>query len=597
MPYTIDNPPEAVKGLPEHAIAIFVAAYNAAFEQYKGDEAKSAATAWAAVKMKYKQVDGEWVVKENRRSSNMAEISDDIKVDLEVPQKGREAIESLRTIYSDIIQEAGRRNAAMDSARLKKILALCQELLDSEEPEEKAAKEALKEARATLAWLKEQGATKTEDGASYPAAAFAYVPDPETPSGWKLRIWESLERQVTRGQLGKSAAALSPGGSLGKTSQMPATEVSAAKRKIRAEYRRLEVPDEEIPRWVKETESRTIISDVISLAEATISGKGVAQVIIIKSGLNSSKDRYYPAEVLARDYQVFEGVKMYADHPTEDEEKQRPERSIRDWVATLKNVHVDESGQLIGEAVIVEPWMQAKLANLRDQSMLSEMGISINAVGTASKGEIEGVKTNVIERIVRVRSVDFVTEPGAGGMVQIYEADRDADVDLVSLDILRERRPDLVKSIENEVKSQLLQEARKVMESEERIKELETQNAGLVQEKDDLQGKLTEAEKAGMKAEAKFAIDKAVGESELPELARARILEKFVGAESADGITEAIKAESDYIAALTEAGKVKGMGGNTTKTVEAGTQALREALKKTNPEWTDAQLDTAVSGR
>jgi cation transport regulator len=52
MPYTAENPPEAVKGLPQHAQTIFIAAFNSAFEQYK-DEGKASATAWAAVKTKY----------------------------------------------------------------------------------------------------------------------------------------------------------------------------------------------------------------------------------------------------------------------------------------------------------------------------------------------------------------------------------------------------------------------------------------------------------------------------------------------------------------------------------------------------------------
>jgi len=66
MPYTIDSPPEAVKGLPKHAIEIFVAAFNSAFAEYKGDEGRSAAVAWAAVKAKFeKNAKGEWVAKES----------------------------------------------------------------------------------------------------------------------------------------------------------------------------------------------------------------------------------------------------------------------------------------------------------------------------------------------------------------------------------------------------------------------------------------------------------------------------------------------------------------------------------------------------
>ena len=75
------------------------------------------------------------------------------------------SMESLRETYADIIQEAGKRNAALDSTRLSKIMALLTELMDrEEEPNAKETKEALREADGVLTWLKEQAATKTEDG-------------------------------------------------------------------------------------------------------------------------------------------------------------------------------------------------------------------------------------------------------------------------------------------------------------------------------------------------------------------------------------------------------------------------------------------------
>jgi len=506
-------------------------------------------------------------------------------------------MESLRRAYASIIQEMGKRNAALDTARIKKIVELCQELLSSEEPDEDKTKEALTEAQSVMTWLKEQKTVKTEDGQQYPSQAYAYVPDVEKPSGWKLRLWEDPEKKVTRAQLGRAAAALSPGGFRGQKVQIPSVDLPAVKRKIRAEYRKLDVDDDDIPKWVKETESRLVLADYISLSEATVTGKGIAQIVVIRPGLNSSKDRYYPAEVLARDAAMFEGVKMYADHPTDDEDKQRPERSIKDWVATLKNVKADESGNIIGEAVIVEPWMQAKLAALRDKGMLQEMGISINAVGTASKGEIDGVKTNVIEKIVRVRSVDFVTEPGAGGVVQMYETGgTENDVDIISLDNFRERRPDLVKTIETGVKAVIMQEVKQKMELEEKIKELESSNETLTQERDELKAKLNEADKAQRIAEAKSQIDDAIGKSDLPDAARVRLQERFKEAETAEGIAEAVKAESDYIAALGDAGKVRNLGGSKPDTQKVRDE-LRESFKRMHPDWTDAQLETAVTGR
>ena len=699
MPYTVDSPPEAIEDLPKHAIEIWVSAYNSAFEQYKGDEAKANATAWAAVKKLYKKVGDKWVAKEavhphgehicvcpkcgeeitveedvkcntqecpecetqmrakdigERRESMTTKLSDENKrqllqqgltteygldMDNTIPrgvwvedvfeneviynvngqsykagyrlEDGKavfgepekvvrqtiyKSLESLRETYTEIIQEVGKRNAALDASRVKKILQLCQELLSSDdEPDEKDIKKATKEATLTLEWIKEQASMKTEDGVSFPASAYAYVPDTEKASTWKLRMWEDLEKKITRKQLDAAAAALSPGGFRGQKVQIPSADLAAVKRKIRTEYRKLDVEEADISKWVKETETRELLRNYVSLAEATFD-KGRAQVIVIKPGFNESEDRYYPAEVLKRDYGIFEGQKMYADHPTEDEDKARPERSIKDWVATLVEVKCDEDGIVTGVAEIVEPWLMQKLASLRDKQMLSEMGISINAVGSASKATIDGKETLVIEKLVAARSVDFVTEPGAGGIVTFYEADRSRDIDLVELSALKDRRPDLIKALEAEVRIEIDMEVKKAMEDKERITELEGQISTLTTERDELQTKVTEAEKAQAKAETQATIKEAVEKAELPDAAKERLVERFKDAETAEGIEEAIKAEVDYIAKLAEAGKVKGMGASKPATDE-DKKALAESFKTMNPDWTDDQVRIAVEGR
>ena len=81
------------------------------------------------------------------------------------------------------------------------------------------------------------------------AQAYAYTPDLDTPTTWKLRLWQDLENKVTRRQLGLAAAALSPGGVRGQRVQIPATDLSAVKRTIRSAYRTLGEDEEEMLRW------------------------------------------------------------------------------------------------------------------------------------------------------------------------------------------------------------------------------------------------------------------------------------------------------------------------------------------------------------
>jgi len=653
MPYSIDKPPEKIKDMPKPAQEIFISAFNAALEQYEGDEERANKVAYAAVKKKYKQDDeGNWIAKEAKVKEAMSAddkrtllqsalemkfprageampsgvwivdvfeteivyrqdgvdykasyvVDTEGKITLGEPVKVKRQtvytpIESLQKVYSEIIQETGKRNALLDSSRIKKILALCQELLSTEGEDEGKVKEAITEATAVLELLRAQEAMKPEDGKLYPASAYAYVPDPKEASGWKLRLWEDPEKKITKASLGRVAAALSPGGLSGHKVTVPKEALPAVKRKIRAAYRILEVEEDDIPKWVKESESRSLLTNFTSLEEATLDSKGIARIVVIAPGFGNPVDNhYYPAETLARDYPMFEGIKMYADHQTEEEEKERPEGSIRQWVASLKNVTFEEGVGIVGDAIIIEPWLQQKLAALRDKKLLSEMGISIRAAGVGTKDKVDGKEANVVDRITQVRSVDFVTEAGAGGGVLLYETEREFDIDIISLGVLRERRPDLVKTIESEVKTTIMKEVKKAMEQEERITELEGQVATVTTERDEALTKISEAEKAQRIAEAKSAIDEAIGKAELPDAARERLVEKFKESESADGVEEAVTAEKDYVNALKEASKPKNLGGSQPNAEEA-TKALRESFKGFHPEWNDEQLDAAVEGR
>ncbi len=74
MPYTVANPPDRIKELPDHAKTIWISAFNSAIVQYK-DEGRANAVAWAAVKRDYEQVDGKWIKKasEKNMKNNFAE--------------------------------------------------------------------------------------------------------------------------------------------------------------------------------------------------------------------------------------------------------------------------------------------------------------------------------------------------------------------------------------------------------------------------------------------------------------------------------------------------------------------------------------------
>ena len=162
----------------------------------------------------------------------------------------------------------------------------------------------------------------------------------------------------------------------------------------------------------------------IRLAEATYDKPGgLITLTVIKPGFNKSKRRYYPAETLRRDYRVFEGAKMFADHQTTEQERQRPEGSVGNWVASLKRLWVDGDGSVRATAAVIDDAFRGKLENLAKHGKLGEMGISIRAAGETSETEVEGHPTQCVEKLVAARSVDFVTYAAAGGGVDMLESD------------------------------------------------------------------------------------------------------------------------------------------------------------------------------
>ena len=90
--------------------------------------------------------------------------------------------------------------------------------------------------------LTKQG--KTEDGVEFPAAAYAYVPDADSPSTWKLRLWQTPQQKETARQVGMAVAALGPGGFRGNRVQIPRDDLPGVKRRV-------------LQAWLKVNEDKT----------------------------------------------------------------------------------------------------------------------------------------------------------------------------------------------------------------------------------------------------------------------------------------------------------------------------------------------------
>lgn len=169
------------------------------------------------------------------------------------------------------------------------------------------------------------------------------------------------------------------------------------------------------------------ITETAGLTAVPVAGKpGRLKVTLITPGQGSSG--YYSPEVLeaaATDKVFPAGTQMYLDHPTESEQFERPERSVKDLGAVLVEDAYSEDGALVAEA---ESFSQHR-------ELLSEMQQYIGVSVRSSADVSEGAGRRTIERLIASpsNSVDFVTRAGRGGSFTVLESARPSLVNRMAL--------------------------------------------------------------------------------------------------------------------------------------------------------------------
>lgn len=81
-----------------------------------------------------------------------------------------------------------------------------------------------------------QKAMKTEGGTQFPASDYAYVPDAQQPSTWKLRLTETPGGAPSARIVGMAVAALGPGGFRGNSVQIPQADRAKVVAKVRSAW-------------------------------------------------------------------------------------------------------------------------------------------------------------------------------------------------------------------------------------------------------------------------------------------------------------------------------------------------------------------------
>jgi len=296
---------------------------------------------------------------------------------------------------------------------------------------------------------------------------------------------------------------------------------------------------------------------VASLREAVMDRERRAvEVVCIRAGLSKNGNYYAPAVVRAM-APLFEGARAFADHPAPGE---RPERSIRDIVGYYKDPRVDDEGTLRATLKVARgaEWLWDLVREAVEEGQPDLIGLSIDADARVAPGRVEGRAARVVEAITRLNSCDVVTRASAGGRLErILQADAGAPLRYGDTEDRGE-----MSMVEDSAVANKTPEGQETVEGAVDIKETFV-SPSLRDEhvEESLQQLREEVRRERRLLACERELDGALRACALPAPVRERVERRFRGRlfESGD-LDAAIADERDMLAALTDAGLVRGMG-------------------------------------
>lgn len=155
--------------------------------------------------------------------------------------------------------------------------------------------------------------------------------------------------------------------------------------------------------------------------------KRTAQVIIIQEGTGNKRDKhYYGADTLRQAVadKVFDGAQAYSDHPSADEDINRPERSVKDLIGYYSDSKIVSMGgkTALAATLKIQDGADWAIGLIKEAIAYNKLfpnkvyvGISINADGEVSPTEKNGETVNYVTKITEAFSADVVTKPARGG--------------------------------------------------------------------------------------------------------------------------------------------------------------------------------------
>jgi hypothetical protein len=302
---------------------------------------------------------------------------------------------------------------------------------------------------------------------------------------------------------------------------------------------------------------------VEALAPAAGGATGRYRIRAIRAGESANRN-YYPDAVLREAVPQFEGLRVFVKGDAEHLAGQG--KDFRNLIGGLGDPKFVEGvgadrGEIQATLTLLEPDgpIGTKLREAWQRGLTHLFGFSIDASGSGRR--IAGRDLREATSIRKVNSVDLIVEPGAGGrLIHLLEAKGEDIMDREQIiQLLEATRPESLRGkdtakLELAELEALLREALAVKPA--------AIPAGVVT--------TAELQEQLRMVEAKAAMRASIAASALPARAKAKLTAQFEGLASfaeAD-VAKAIKDEGDYLAAFTESGTVRGLGGFSR--IEAG---------------------------
>ena len=228
-----------------------------------------------------------------------------------------------------------------------------------------------------------------------------------------------------------------------------------------------------------------VLVEAVDLSKARIDAdlRVIHNVRLIRVG-ESANRRHYDASVLEKAAPLFENVKSYSNHPARNEQRDQPERSVRDITGWFTHSEYRKDGiyatrHFTRNQAGQDSWALAEdiIAGRAPANLLE---LSINAIGKGKVKTIDGKQSVIVESIERVHSVDDVTTGAAGGSFVPLVAGADDDLALallkeVSFEEWTEAQPEYIKRLQKQWQKVRLDESTKtaITEADRKVKTAE----------------------------------------------------------------------------------------------------------------------------